>query len=116
MTRPYGPSLAEQEIRKRAFAPTAPAFAAKAASERRWINSRAHSVKIAQHNELISAIGQNNAVLISFDDPAMEIESADPIDLSWRVLNDRIAALGRLKWQQTNRLEPPRTASKACSG
>src|ERR1700730_14955257 len=85
MTRSYDSWLAEQaeKSRKQGFAPPDPALAAAAASDPRWINSRAHSGTIAQHNEMISVIEQNNAALIDFGDSAMAIEPADPVDLSW---------------------------------
>jgi hypothetical protein len=114
MTRPIDPNwLAQQgeKYRKQFFAPPDPALAARAASERRWMNSRAHSGKITQHNELISTIDKNNAALVDFGNPAMQIEGADPVDLSWRALDDRIAVLGRVIWQQTDRLDHLRASA-----
>jgi hypothetical protein len=81
-----------------------PESAAKGARERRWMNSRVYEVEIARHNELIATIAKNNVALTALGDPAIDIEAVDPLDLNHRAWDDRIAALGRLIWQQTDRL------------
>jgi hypothetical protein len=114
MTRSIDPNwLAEQgeKIRKQVFAPPDPALAAKAASERRYMNLRVYEVEIARHNELITTIAKNNVALTALGDRAIDIEAVDPLDLNRRAWDDRIAALGRLIWQQSNRLDHLRAAA-----